>query len=133
MEDWEAVGGSPDSAEKALKAVSSRLRRWPWGGFPACPEADMDSASVMPHQCGVQRHLEALEQRLSALEQEARGPGEPSSSDSEALSDRGDECSEAAGPCLAVGPIMQQKVKQEPPVAWGGGCGVVGTLVGPPM
>ena len=60
--------------------------------------------------------MEEPEQRLSALEQEARSLGAPSTSDGEALSDRGDECSEASG----ESEVVQGKVKQEQPAAWGG-------------
>ena len=81
----------------------------------------------------MQRHLEELEQHLLALEQEPRGPEEPSTSDSEALSDCDDECYEIAGPCLAVRPVLQQTVKHKQPVAWDRGVGGGGILKGPPM
>ena len=61
------------------------------------------------------------------LEQEPSGPEEPSISNSEAVGDGGDEHYETkdgddghyetVGPCLAVRPIVQQKVKHEQPVA----------------
>ena len=69
----------------------------------------------------VQRHLKELEHHLLALEQEPHGPEEPSTSDSEALSDYDDECYEIAGPCLAMRPVLQQKVKHKQPVAQGRG------------
>ena len=62
-----------------------------------------------------------LGRSVLALEQEPRGPGEPSISDSEAVSDSGDERSETAGLHLAVRPIVQQKVKHKRSVTWGGG------------
>ena len=57
------------------------------------------------------------------LGQEHRGPGEPSISDSEAVSDGDDEHYEnkddggehyeTAGPCLAERPVVKWKVKHE--------------------
>ena len=80
----------------------------------------------------VQRHLDELEQHLLALEQEPCGPEEPSTSDSEALSDCDDECYEIAGPCLAIRPVLQQKVKHKQPVAQGRGVGGGGHPQGGP-
>ena len=62
----------------------------------------------------VQRRLEELEQHILVLGQEPCGPGEPSISDSEAVSDGDDEYEtkddggkhyETAGPCLTVRPL----------------------------
>ena len=89
-------------------------------------KVNVDSAlcDVMPAH-NVQRHLEDLEQRILALQQEPCGPEEPSISDSEAVSDNDDEHYETVGPCWAVRPVVQQKVKPEQPVTQGG------TLNGP--
>ena len=67
-----------------------------------------------------QRHLEELEQCILALEQELCDPDEPSISDSKAVSDGNDERYETVGSCLAVRSIVQQKVKHQQFVAWGG-------------
>ena len=63
--------------------------RWHCGmDFLTTLKVNMDSAlrDATPVHT-VQRHLEELEQHLLALEQEPRGPEEPSTSDSEAVSD----------------------------------------------
>ena len=73
----------------------------------------------------VQRHLEELEQHILALEQGPRDSKEHSLSDSEVVSDDEDEHYETVGPCWAVRPVVQQKVKPEQPVTQGG------TLNGP--
>ena len=109
--------------------------RWHCGmDFLTTLKVNMDSAlrDATPVHT-VQRHLEELEQHLLALEQEPRGPEEPSTSDSEALSDCDDECYEIAGPCLAVRPVLQQTVKHKQPVAWDRGVGGGGILKGPPV
>ena len=80
----------------------------------------------------VQRHLKELEHHLLALGQEPHGPEEPSTSESEALSDYDDECYEIAGPCLAMRPVLQQKVKHKQPVAQGRGVGGGGHPHGAP-
>ena len=69
----------------------------------------------------MKRHLEELEPCILVLEQKPRGPEEPSISDSEAVSDRDDECYEPVGPHLAARPAVQQKVKHEQPKAKDGG------------
>ena len=62
-----------------------------------------------------------LRRSVLALQQEPRGPGEPSISDSEAVSDSGDERCETAGLHLAVRPVVRQKGKHEQSVTWAGG------------
>ena len=62
-----------------------------------------------------------LGRSVLALQQEPRGPGEPSISDSEAVSDSGDERCETAGLHLAVRPVVRQKGKHEQSVTWAGG------------
>lgn len=64
----------------------------------------------------MKRHLEELEPCILVLEQKPRGPGEPSISDSEAVSGSDDERYEPVGPAAAR-PAVQQKVKHEQPKA----------------
>ena len=137
LEDWEAMGSSLDSTEKALQVVSSHLLdkvAWTSAGavswiFLTTLRVNMDGAlrdAVLVHD--VQGCLEELEQCTLALEQEPRGPEEPSISDDEAVSDgddehetkdNDDEHCETAGPHLAARPAVQQKLKHEQPVAQG--------------
>lgn len=70
--------------------------------------------------CSVQR-CSGLEQHILALEQEPRATEEASISDSEAVSDSGDERCETAGLHLAVRPVVRQKGKHEQSVTWAGG------------
>lgn len=92
LEDWEAMGSSPDSTEKVLQVVSSHLLdkvAWTSAGrceldFLTALKVNMDSAlrdAVLVHD--VQGCLEEREQCTLALEQEPRGPEEPSIRDSE--------------------------------------------------
>ena len=139
LEDWEAMGSSLDSTEKALQVVSSHLLdkvAWTSAGavswiFLTTLRVNMDGAlrdAVLVHD--VQGCLEELEQCTLALEQEPHGPEEPSISDSEAVSDsddehyetkkKDDERYETAGPCLAARHVGQQKVNHEQPRAQGG-------------
>ena len=70
MEDWEVAGSSPDSIEKALQVVSSRLPDkvvWTVAGtvgwiFLTALKANMDSALCDAMQvCQLQREEEKLE------------------------------------------------------------------------
>ena len=128
LEDWEAMGSSLDSAEKALQVVSSHLLdkvAWTSAGavswiFLTTLRVNMDGAlrdAVLVHD--VQGCLEEIEQCTLALEQEPCGPEEPSISDSEVVSDGNNERYETMGPHLAVRPLVQQKVKHEQPRAQG--------------
>ena len=129
MEDWEVVGSSPDSIEKALQVVSSHLPdkvAWiaagtvGWIFLPAL-KANMDSALCDATQvCQLQRLEEELEPCMCMLKQEVHGlKEEPSASDYEVRDDDG-EHPETLGPHLAARPYLQQKVKHEQPMAQGG-------------
>ena len=130
MEDWEVMDSSPDSTEKALKALSSYLLKkvvptaagtvgWVFlTALKANIESTLCDATPV---CNVQRSLEELDRRILVLEQEPRGPEEPSISDREVVSDGDDEHHETVGPRLAARPVVQQKVKCEQPKAKEGG------------
>ena len=122
LEDWEAVGISPDSIEKVLLVVSSQLldkAAWTSAGtvswiFLTTLKVNTDSVlrdAILVHD--VQRCSEELEQCMLALEQEPCGPEEPSICVRELVSDGDDECYETAGPRLAEKPLVQRKVKHE--------------------
>ena len=118
VEDWEVVDSSPDSFEKALQAVSSRLPNkaaqtaagsvgWI---FVTALKVNMDNVLSDPTLvCSVQRCSEGLQQRTLALEQEPRGTEEPTISDSEAVSDGDNECYETEGLCLAARLLCRRK------------------------
>lgn len=127
VEDWEVVDRPPDSIEKMLQVVSSRLPNkaaWTAAGmvgwiFLTALKTDTDGTlrdAVPAHN--LQRRLEELEQGILTLEQEPRGP-EHSLSDSEVVSDVEDEHYETVGPCWAARPVVQQKVKPEQSVTQG--------------
>ena len=118
VEDWEVVDSSPDSFEKALQAVSSRLPNkaaqtaagsvgWI---FVTALKVNMDNVLSDPTLvCSVQGCSEGLQQHTLALEQEPRGTEEPTISDSEAVSDGDNECYETEGPCLAARLLCRRK------------------------
>ena len=128
------LGGGQESLEKMLRVVSSHLLNKAAGTatgmvgwvFLIALKTNMDGTlrdAVPVHN--VQRRLEELEERILTLEQQPRSPEEHSLSDSEVVSDDEDEHYETVGPCWAVRPVVQQKVKPEQPVTQGG------TLNGP--
>ena len=128
------VDTSRDGTEKVLQVVSSRLPNkaarsvsgtMGWV-FLIALKANMDIALHDAPGHSVQRRLEELEQHILVLGQEPCGPGEPSISDSEAVSDGDDEYEtkddggkhyETAGPCLAERHVVKWKVKHEQPMA----------------
>ena len=99
------MGSSPDSTEKVLQVVSSRLLdkvaqtsagtvSWT---FLTTLKVNMDSVwIVLVHD--VQGCLEELEQCILALQHEPRGPEEPRISNSKVVSDGDDERYETMGP-----------------------------------
>ena len=129
VEDWEVVKQSPDSLEKALRVVSSCLldktvyiaaRTVGWI-FLTALKAKMDCALHDAVQvCELGRQEEELEPCIHMLEQEISVlVAKPSAFDSEVMRDGDDEHDEIMGLHLSR-PIMQQKVKQEEPMAWEG-------------
>ena len=118
LEDWEAVGSSPDSVEKVLLVVSSHLLdkvSWTSAGtvswiFLTTLKVSIDSVlrdAILVHD--VQRCSEELEQCMLSLEQEPCGPEEPSICVRELVSDGNDECYETVGPRLAERPLFSGK------------------------
>ena len=129
VENWEVVKRSPDSLEKALQVVSSRLLDktvstaagtvgWI---FLTALKAKMDCARHDAVQVReLHRQEGELELCIHMLEQESRVlVAKPSAFDSEVIRDSDDEHDETAGLYLSR-PNMQQKMKHEEPMAQGG-------------
>lgn len=129
VEDWEVVKRSPDSLEKVLQVVSSRLLdktvstaagtiAWI---FLTARKSKMDCAlhdAVQGRE--LHRQEEGLEPWIHMLEQEIRVLiAKPSAFDSEVIRDGDNEHDETMGLYLSK-PVMQQKVKHEEPMAWEG-------------
>ena len=129
VESWEVVKRSPDSLEKVLQVVSSRLLdktvsmaagTMGWI-FLTALKAKTDCAlhdAVQVRE--LHRQEEELELCMHMLEQESRVlVAKPSAFDSEVIRDSDDEHDETAGLYLSR-PDMQQKMKHEEPRAQGG-------------